>query len=456
MISVSCSCGRKFKADDHHAGKRTRCPLCGNMLVIGQPPVPPPLGVNDDGELPSWWFPSSSSPRPSMPPAPRQSLPLTGSGSNPDEIQTTVIPAQPGFPSEPFSPSQGKVTPPTQLAQPSLPSLGNAKLGLGMLVAALVICVLGLGAFIRLQVSGNHGPANSPVALSPLHPESNAKPTEDPAQPHTTSQTKSPDQESGNTDFSKPEYAPESPNQPTQPLVASTPKLQLLVPAYFYPAGLGLQAWQHLVEAGSKIKLVVIANPSNGPGDQRNADYFPILQTARDNGIRIVGYVSTRYGDRPLREVRLEIDRWVEFYPQISGFFFDQQSAEVQGVPFYTVTRDYARQKIKDALVINNPGTLCDEAYFAQAVSDVTCIFSYFESFNQLSLPAPLWQYKPSRFAALTYQIPDAKAMRQVINDAINKRIGYLYISDVPKGPNPWAQLPVYWDEEVEAVNRAN
>ncbi len=21
---------------------------------------------------------------------------------------------------------------------------------------------------------------------------------------------------------------------------------------------------------------------------------------------------------------------------------------------------------------------------------------------------------------------------------------------------NPWAQLPVYWDDEVEAVNRAN
>ena len=43
MISVSCSCGRRFKAEDHHAGKRTRCPVCGNMLVIGQSAVTGPF-----------------------------------------------------------------------------------------------------------------------------------------------------------------------------------------------------------------------------------------------------------------------------------------------------------------------------------------------------------------------------------------------------------------------------
>ena len=104
----------------------------------------------------------------------------------------------------------------------------------------------------------------------------------------------------------------------------------------------------------------------------------------------------------------------------------------------------------------NNPGALCDESYFTQGVSDVTCIFASFEGFNQLSPPAQFWQYNPSRFAALPYQITNAKVMRQVISDAIVKRIGYLYISDAPKGSNPWAQLPVYWDDEVEAVSRAN
>ena len=98
--------------------------------------------------------------------------------------------------------------------------------------------------------------------------------------------------------------------------------------------------------------------------------------------------------------------------------------------------------KIKDALVINNPGTMCDENYFARSVSDVTCIFAGFEGLDQLKPPLSLRQYSPSRFAALAYQIPDAKAMRQAIKDAIIKRIGYLYISNSPKGDNPWAELP--------------
>jgi hypothetical protein len=326
-----------------------------------------------------------------------------------------------------------------------------------MIAGALGICVLGLGMIIWLQIPGNRGPVVPPVLpLTPVQPASKEEPTEGPAQSPLPARAKNPDQERGNADPSNPEHMPMAPEQPGHPLAAATPKLQLLVPAYFYPTGPGLLAWHHLVEAASKVKIVVIANPESGPGDQRNADYYPILQTARDRGVRVVGYVSTTYGNRRLPEVKLEIDRWVEFYPQINGFFFDQQSTEARHVAFYTVIRDYARQKIKDALVITNPGAICDETYFAQAVSDVTCIFAGFEGFNQLSPPAPLWQYKPARFAALTYQITDAKAMRQVINDAINKRIGYLYISDVPQGGNPWAQLPVYWDEEVEAVSRAN
>jgi len=272
-----------------------------------------------------------------------------------------------------------------------------------------------------------------------VQPASKEEATTGPAQPQLPARAKSPDQESVNADPSKSEHIPITPDQSGQTLVAATPELQLLVPAYFYPAGPGLQAWQRLMEAASKMKMVAIVNPSSGPGDQRNADYSSILPAARDNGMRVFGYVSTGYGKRRLPEVKLEIARWVEFYPQISGFFFDQQLIEARDVTFAAEIRDYARQKIKNALVINNPGAMCDESYFARGVSDVTCIFASFEGFNQLSPPAQFRQYNPSRFAALPYQIIDAKAMREVVSDAIIKRVGYLNISDAPKGSNPWA-----------------
>ena len=100
--------------------------------------------------------------------------------------------------------------------------------------------------------------------------------------------------------------------------------------------------------------------PTTGPATSATPTIFPILQAARTKGIRVVGYISTDYGNRRLPEIRREIDRWVELYPQISGFFFDQQSSEARDVAFYSAIRDYARQKIKDALVIDNPGA-CDE-----------------------------------------------------------------------------------------------
>ena len=400
------------------------------MLVIGQAPVSPSSGVSDNGEVPSWWFPSGALPRPSLPLPPREPPPPTRSGSDPDDIQTAVVPSQPAAYPEPSTSGQRKGGPP---AQPPALGSGNAKLALGMAAGALVIIVLGLGVIIWLQTAGNRGPATPPVASLPL--------------------VQAPNKEEPDA---SPTQLPVTPDQPGQMLAAATPRLQLLVPAYFYPAGTGLQAWQRLMEATSKIRVVAIVNPSSGPGDQRNADYSSILPAARDKGMKVIGYVSTGYGKRRLPEVKFEIARWVEFYPQISGFFFDQQSTEARDVNFYAEIRDYAHLKIKNALVINNPGAMCDESYFARGVSDVTCIFASFEGFNQLSPPAQFWQYKPSRFAALPYQITDAKAMREIVSDAITKRIGYLFISDAPKGGNPWGQLPAYWDEEVEAINRAN
>ena len=103
--------------------------------------------------------------------------------------------------------------------------------------------------------------------------------------------------------------------------------------------------------------------------------------------------------------------------------------------------------------MITNPGVPCDEAYLAQAVSNVTCVFVNYQGFEQFELPASFKAYDASRFAAMPYNIPDVETMRTVVKEAIIKRIGYVYISDA-KPPNPWGKLPVYWEDEVDAVSR--
>ncbi len=342
------------------------------------------------------------------------------------------------------------------LGQPSAQGSVKSRLALVVMAGALAICILGLGASLWLQTRGDRGQAALPDPSAIR--EQPVEKTESPAVPaasESVTKAKPLNQQPSSAVPVGSQHVSTSSGQPEKTAAAATPRLQLLIPAYFYPNGLGLRSWEGLIDAASKVKIVVIANPSSGPGDQRNTEYFLILNAASEKGIQVIGYVSTGYAKYSLSNVKQQIDHWFEFYPQIKGFFFDQQSTEARDVPFYLELRDHARLKIKDALIINNPGGICDELYFAQAVADVTCIFSSFEGFDRFSPPGPFLQYPPSRFAALTYQISDSKAMRQVINDAMVKRIGYLYVSDTPKGVNPWARLPVYWNEEVEAVSQA-
>ena len=86
--------------------------------------------------------------------------------------------------------------------------------------------------------------------------------------------------------------------------------------------------------------------------------------------------------------------------------------------------------------------------YLALAVSNVTCVFSNYQGFDQLELPTTLKVYDASRFAALPYNVSNAETMRTMVKDAILKRIGYLYVSDA-KPPNQWGKLPAYWEDEV-------
>src|SRR4051794_39394154 len=47
-IEVSCSCGKRLRARDDLAGKRAKCPGCGQMLTISAPPPPPAVEEEPD------------------------------------------------------------------------------------------------------------------------------------------------------------------------------------------------------------------------------------------------------------------------------------------------------------------------------------------------------------------------------------------------------------------------
>lgn len=460
MISVSCTCGRRFKAEDHHAGKRTRCPVCGSLLVIPQAAAGSPSGISDNGEVPSWWFPTAPGSKPGTKSGTGPSaVPPTRSGSNPDDIQTVVMPPQ----------SSSKTDLPTP-GGPLDAGSGFTKRLIALGGGVLLLVAAGFALISWPGQGANEGAgAVPPVSRQP--PAAKDQAGSGPGEPAPPEPTAGPSPTgsggaagsgglagSGPTSATPAGPAADIPQRPPVEAGVQRPPaeagVQLLVPAYFYPAGDGLQSWQRLIDAADKARIVTVANPANGPGDQRNPDYFLVTQDASDRGVRVIGYIPTNYAKRPLSEIKNEIDRWIEFYPHIRGFFIDQQSPAARDLGYYIKIRNHARQQIKAALVVTNPGSMCSEEYFIQNVADVICVFANFQGFAQFDPPAVLKQFSSTRFAALVYNIPSAAAMRTAVKDALLKHIGYLYVGDAPQGANPYAKLPAYWDELVDAVAR--
>jgi hypothetical protein len=467
MIRVVCTCGRAFKTEDRHAGKQTKCPECGAGLTIGLVPRSTSTG-GDAVEPPPWWYPSDPAAQ-----AERATAP-TRSGSDPgsDALNTMVLPAgyspKPKSSSESFpagastsaqgSPPKAPVGPQMQMpAHPSFPVNKTWVIATGSI--ALLALAVGVTLWLRSPT-----PGAAEVSPAPRRAESDKPNTLVPgklSQPSTQGRdpTSPADTIAGTpTSNALGDVSPSGPpvdgaGRPKLVPASASRRLCLLVPTYIYPGGDGRKEWQRLIDAASKVEIVAIANPNSGPGSERNLDYAAVFTEARNHGVTLVGYVSTDYGKRPEAEIRNDVDTWIRLYPQIRGFFFDQQPSGSRDTAHFAELRDFVKRKIPDPLVINNPGVLCDEAYLARDVSNVTCVFVNYQGFEQFELPATLKAYDPSRFAAMPYNIPDIETMRTVVKEAIIKRIGYLYISDA-KPPNQWGKLPIYWEAEVDAVSR--
>jgi serine/threonine protein kinase len=239
------------------------------------------------------------------------------------------------------------------------------------------------------------------------------------------------------------------------PVADGTPRMKVLVPAYFYPAGESLPWWDHILDSATPAATVVIANPDSGPGKLRNPDYAKVLERARLKGITVIGYVSTKYATRSLPEVKAEVDRWTNFYPDIQGIFFDEQASSAVHVLHYKQLYEYVRNERHLSLVVTNPGTECAEEYFKLSTADVTCMVEAPKDFNAYHRPAWASCYPADRFAALLCKIDTAERMKQAILKMRADGIGFCFVTDADE-PNPWGRLPRYWEEELEAVRDTN
>lgn len=228
--------------------------------------------------------------------------------------------------------------------------------------------------------------------------------------------------------------------------------MDLLVPAYFYPTGIG-DDWSRMATAAKKISLTAIMNPGNGPGTTTDSNYSSSIANMHASGGRVVGYLYTDYANRPLSDVKTEVDRWVTLY-NIDGIFVDEMAHDNNAahISYYSQLYSYVKSKGKDLTVVGNPGVATLEPYVATPTVDTVVTFENFTGYASDTPPAWTNNYPSSRFANLPYEVSSSGTMSSYLATAQQRNVGNIYITDDGADGNPWDSLPGYWDSEVSGI----
>lgn len=440
MISVRCVCGGEFWLRDRLAGRPAICPSCRATLTA------PPMEAVRDAMTPATCACGEVFWSSNWKPGKMSRCPVCGAAVSPPKTESwphDTLTASAGKPRVDLRPS---TTPPSRDRPPSSGEIDEAapsssirasveRKSLAGRKNAPLTFLLALGTLSLLAVS---------VVIGTRTMGPTSQPQDENFRPGARNDSKI-----GALGVRDKVAAP-TPAETGPPV-----PMKLLVPAYFYPSGEGSKDWNQLIEAAARVPIVAVVNPATGPGASSNHEYAEVVRRARAAGVTVIGYVNTGYAKRPRAEVEAEIDQWARFYPEIGGVFLDAQASEAEHAGYYAALRDLVRNRIKEALVVTNPGTVCAEAYVSRSTSDVVLLFENRHGFDEFSLPPWANRYPPGRFAAIPYTVPTAGRMRDALQKAVLKGIGYFYATEGDL-PNPWGRLPSYWAEEVEAVVRVN
>lgn len=240
------------------------------------------------------------------------------------------------------------------------------------------------------------------------------------------------------------------------PWPARTDRLTIIVPAYFYPSGQALADWARLVEAAQAVPLEVILNPASGPGRTRDRKYVAVIEPLRRSGARILAYVDSDYGRRPLETVAKDLWAYRAFY-KIDGYFIDQMANTPEAIAYYRALRDLVRRIDPRLAVVGNPGTTTRPEYLEAADRLVTFEgpARTFAGYDPDVMSPWTAEHAPGRFAAIVYGVGTATAGRETLARARQAGSGSVYVTDQTL-PNPYLGLPPYWADLVAAVRAMN
>ena len=240
--------------------------------------------------------------------------------------------------------------------------------------------------------------------------------------------------------------------------------MKMAIPAYFSATS----PYWTLQSSGGPVGRgpvrIAVMNPDSGPGiggpvldpGPPDPDYVNTVNNTKAAGVRVLGYVSTDYGDRSLSAVTRDIDLYYKSY-NVDGVFLDEaEYRDCTDDAYYQTLYNHIKAKGAGQEVILNPGTQTEECYADSADVIVNFEGTYDDYVNAYDNTEPAWvhNYPPWRFWHLVHSAPDEAAMREAVRLGKQRGAYYMYVTP-DEMPNPWNILPSepYWSEELTALS---
>ena len=216
------------------------------------------------------------------------------------------------------------------------------------------------------------------------------------------------------------------------------------VPAYFYAGS----DWTQSIDA-KPAPGVMLLNVDNGVGTSPLSHFQALARQAQAAGITVLGYSSTVYGKRSIGSVETEVREYKAWYG-VNGIFLDLTQGTAGELSYYRTLASYIRSIVPNAVIWLNPGSFPDASFMS--VANVIMVFEgSYSSFLQDQVPSWVSKYSPDQFANVIYATSESD-LSSTLSLSRARRVGHLFVTDLPGSPNPYGSLPSYWTQEAPAI----
>ncbi|WP_405925877.1 spherulation-specific family 4 protein [Streptomyces sp. NBC_00035] len=218
----------------------------------------------------------------------------------------------------------------------------------------------------------------------------------------------------------------------------------LLVPLYVHPA-VDPAAWRALIRAGPQLYGVVL-NVADGPGATPDPAFVEAVAQLREADVRVLGYVDTDYGDRPVRAVIGDLRRYRRWY-DTDGAFLDRAASGAGPLRHYRRLVRAARV-CGSRTVVLNPGVHPAPGY-AEFADLLVTFEGTWKTYRHTDFTVPAWtgSHPPDRFCHLVYGVPDG--LCDVAARTARMRGAAVHCAVPGSGANPWSGLPPTLEREA-------